>query len=228
MNAAENDKWFLHIKKMLKPEDMDLITTFSLTPYAIVFLLNELLINKRTSLIEFGSGLSTILLAQAIKGKKLDATLLSIENDAYWLDKIKAKVNKNGLSSIVQFVYAPVFPFPKLGANNKWYDIALLEKAISTDSKFDMVLVDGPPAYLPQIELSRYNALPFVRKYLTDQYSVFLDDAGRRGEQTVLSLWEKELGIHFDVFNHRLAAHWKGNYQDTFPGCKRCITNLIR
>ncbi len=226
--AVIQEECFNLFYDLLESKDADLVTSFSISPYAIIFLVNELLINKRKYIFEFGSGLSTIILAQAIKKVRLDTKIVSVENDSYWLDKIIDRVKSYGLENIVKFIYAPVFPCPSLGKRNKWYDQSILKAEIDPDEKFDMVVVDGPPAYNEFIELSRYQALPFLYNSLAENHIIFLDDATRPGERKVLNMWEDQFDVKFTIYGQRIAASHKGKVKDSSPEKCKCVSKLLK
>lgn len=185
----------------------DLWTSFSVDDLGLKFLLGEIVNKKRNNIIEFGSGLSTVCIAELIKSLSLDAKLTSVESDAYWLDKVRAHAALHDLSAYIEFIYAPVFPYHKMGAQNKWYSELILEEALTAGSVFDMVIVDGPIAYYHDIERSRYGAMPFMISKISKSCTFILDDCNRQGEQTVLGLWEKEFGMSFHLLeNGRMAV----------------------
>ena len=54
----------------------------------------------------------------------------------------------------------------------------------------DLLVIDGPPAEIRK--LARYPAGPLLFKYLNPGSSVFLDDASRQDEKTILKIWLQE------------------------------------
>ena len=63
------------------------------------------------------------------------------------------------------------------------------------ESEFDMVFVDGPAAWEEGKSMIRLPALPFISKYLCDDFSIFLDDAYREGEKRISEIWENILDL---------------------------------
>ena len=212
-----NDICLRKLLAMLDPEAFDLISDFSMTAYGLVFLMNEIVLNKRRNIIEFGSGLSTVLMAAVIKKYKIPATIISIENDEAWFRKINEKIKQLDLSHIVQLVNAPLVADKRLGNENRWYDATLLDNIVEKTGGFDMVLIDGPPAHSPSIELSRYGAIPFLNKRLANNYTIFLDDANRSGERKIIERWEKEYSHQFFTYHNHIATSRKGVYINSYP-----------
>ena len=75
----------------------------------------------------------------------------------------------------------------------------MLGPALAGIQAVDLLLVDGPPAYRPEIALARYPAGPYFAPRLSQRCAVFLDDAGREGEQAkaIAGRWQQELGLRF-------------------------------
>lgn len=190
----------------IQDKHQSLRTSFSMDDFGLRFILEELHNKKCKNIIEFGSGLSTIYLAELIRKSLLEVKITSVESDAYWLDKVKKHADEHDLSQYINFIYAPVYPDVRLGGYNKWYDLGILEKIISSTIRFDLVIIDGPIAYYPDIELSRYGAVPFVISRISDTCTIVLDDCNRKGEKEVMELWKKEFGLSFSVHNGRMAV----------------------
>lgn len=67
-------------------------------------------------------------------------------------------------------------------------------------NKVDMLLIDGPPVS-PKVKgrpkWERFNTLPFLMKFLSENCIVLLDSAERTYEQECLEKWCNDLGISF-------------------------------
>jgi predicted O-methyltransferase YrrM len=185
--------------------------------YGLAFLRNEMVLNKRYSIIEFGSGLSTLFMALVVKRFSLPTKIITIESETAWVDRIEKKIYEMDLSSIITVVPATIIPMPSLGKENNWYDLNHLPSSILNSSPFDMVVIDGPPAYNENISLSRFMALPFIKNLLCDKYSIFLDDADRKGEKTVMSMWKQQFGFDFKTYNNEIALFRMGSFINSHP-----------
>lgn len=166
----------------------------SLLPSALQVVLNEIEINSRKTIVEFGSGISTIYIAQILS--RLGGRIVSFESDAEWATFVENRLAAFNLSEFASVVHAPLGPcaLSKNGLN--WYDEAVVATAVQ-DLSVDCVVVDGPPAYKTGYELARYPALPVLQAQLAQDYAVFLDDIHRLGEQEILRLWADLFGIQF-------------------------------
>ncbi|MCP4458996.1 MAG: hypothetical protein GY816_13390 [Cytophagales bacterium] len=194
------------IQRMKKPVSFN---QYSLRPFAIAILSNEILMNKRGSYLEFGGGISTILLAKFIEMNKLSTRMVVVENDIEWINYIKNVLKEEGLSQIVEFVHAPLVSTPSPFGDTSWFNQEVLISQLSGIS-FDLVLVDGPPGLGGY---HRYNAVPFLKSnsLLSSGYSIYLDDVNRKQERLILHHWNKEFGITFQTILNQIAASRTGN-----------------
>jgi hypothetical protein len=205
--SRENDQLALSLMHNLVHSGKYLpFTQYSLSPYALATVINDIILNRRRRLLEFGAGISTILAARLIRQNGLDATITSVEHDGNWLRLVRDALAEEDLLEYVTFVEAPLAQKFCFGHNLPWYDTDVLDAGLQ--GKYDLVLVDGPPTLH---KLNRYPALPYLHKRLSDRFSFYLDDAGRDGEQGGLRRWESEYGIPFTVIEHTIALGSKGS-----------------
>jgi hypothetical protein len=155
-------------------------------------------------LIEFGSGLSTLVIARLIRSNKIKSKLISVENDKKWMEIVKNALKGEGLEECVSFVHAPL----KRNGNTHWYDE---EKLSAIRGKYDLVLIDGPEAWRPKDNQSRFGAIRYMRTRLANSYSIFLDDADRYGEKQLIKKSGKLYKIYFRMRTRSLAQATEGS-----------------
>lgn len=169
-------------------------TRMTMSPVVICHILNEIIINKRKSIIEFGGGSSTLFIATLLNTYNLDAEFVCIESDKDWMQVIKNWVSAKKAELKVQFVHAPIknqhFD-TKLADSFLWYDKVILQNELM-NKKFDLVIVDGPQGSI--CKYSRYPAIPFLQQHLLTNYSIFLDDYNRPDEKAIYKQWCTLLG----------------------------------
>lgn len=158
-------------------------TTFSLNPNTILHVINDLQINNRKSIIEFGSGISTVILAKFIVENKLDAKIISIEDNKSWCDFIASQLEKYNCNQVVTLHHIPLM---KNSSEVLWYDKNEVAKVVN-NQKFDLILVDGPSGGLGKA--ARKPAVPSIINNINDNFCVFLDDVRRADEKQILSDW---------------------------------------
>lgn len=148
----------------------------------LLFLLQE---HKPRTILELGSGSSTIIIARALQQMGASPKLhISVDHEARFLRNTEELARLNGVDELVQFEHCPLHAlegFPK-----PWYSrIPELLDAV----RLDFVLVDGPPAYAEGEGRTREPALAMLRPYLAPNAVVIIDDANRPGEQDVVKAW---------------------------------------
>ena len=169
----------------------------AIAPSALKLVINDVLINRRSTVIEFGAGISTIYLAKVLQ--KTGGRLVSFESDADWGALVKMWLHEEALSDQVELVVAPLSPCPKSFAGLDWYDSDVVQSSLA-DLSIDCVLVDGPVAYRKGLEMARYPAIPMIRDRLADRFAIFLDDTNRDGERAIIDEWERDLDLEFIHF----------------------------
>ncbi len=189
------------------------ITSYTLSPTAIVHILNEIVLLQRKTIVEFGSGLSTLFIARLLSYHKLDATLFSIDHDKQWQNILQSSLDSEGTGGNVNLIRADLESSTSLDSQQcKWYSKSFLEKVLPKD--IDLVIVDGPPFSTGQY--SRYCAVPFLKNRLLNDYSIFLDDVFRKGENDILSAWKEILGVS-PIDYIRYAVFTTNNVVSTVP-----------
>jgi predicted O-methyltransferase YrrM len=117
----------------------------TITPAGLVAVCADVAGRHRRRIVECGSGFSTLVLARLLHTR--GGRLVSLEHDQAWATRVRSSLAAAGLAEIAQVALAPLDPHPRDGL--PWYARCI-----------DLLLVDGPPAFEPEIELSRYPALP--------------------------------------------------------------------
>lgn len=196
------------LNRLLKWEDQDVLAMQQLAPLAktympwsvssmrpsgVVKVLNDIVVHQRRSVVECGGGVSTYFIAQLLKER--GGKLLTIEHSAEWCDILRGFLAHQGLAEVVDIVHAPLVPCAHpYETKSDWYDEARVAAAVE-GKQIDLLLVDGPPAYERSIQFARYPAVPFLRKYFAESFTIVLDDANRKGERAIAERWGRELGI---------------------------------
>jgi predicted O-methyltransferase YrrM len=139
---------------------------------------------KPRSVLELGSGVSTLVLGYALEAYGGGA-LLSIEHGEGYAAEVAERLRMHGLAGRVQERLACLEPAEVDGRRYQWY--ARDAWAAVPDGSVDMLVVDGPPQALQP--LSRYPALPLLAPKLRPGAVIVLDDCGDTRTRRVLDAW---------------------------------------
>lgn len=140
----------------------------------------ESALKTQGSIVECGSGLTTIVMG--IIAAKRNLAYIALESDYEWFSSVREKVERLKLSNVRLF-HTPIKDYRDFS----WYDLS----NISIPDDVSLVVCDGPPS---TTRGGRYGMLPMLKKFLTKECQVLLDDAQREGEQETIRLWSEEFG----------------------------------
>ena len=175
-------------------------TGWSMTPKALLHCLNIIQIQKASTIIEFGSGASTIYIAQILKNQGGGSVFYSVESDLEWKASIEKQLEVLGLDAYVSLVHCPIVPVSKelsYKEQQTWYDIKVLSDKIGA-TIFDFVLVDGP--FGGSTPYARYSAYPFLKDHSHTNTVWFLDDTGRPMEREIIQAWKAESNFNLSLY----------------------------
>ena len=189
-------------------------TSSSLAYSAIKAVLNDIIINNRTVVVEFGAGISTILISRMLQYNGLtQVQLISFDHDEGWTRLINHYLEQHVTGTTVQVTHAPMAACTHALDNNQWYQQdRVLETLSAFSGKIDCVVVDGPLAYKKKIAKARYPAYPVVKDMMAPRFSLFLDDTNRPGESEILQLWAQEGNLKVLPMAGSFQALMQGDY----------------
>jgi hypothetical protein len=203
IHRSNDDAYALQIIYKLFPDYAYLpFTPFSLNPYTIVHILNDILLNDRKQIVEFGSGLSTIIIAQFIKTNNLETKILSIDNNKDWQAIISKEIEKYDCERSLALIHAELDENEDkefLIQNNKiWYKNSIVKSALDKIENIDLVIVDGPSTRTSPY--ARYPSYLSIKNKLASSYCIFLDDIARKAEREIIENWNETINgnLHFE------------------------------
>jgi predicted O-methyltransferase YrrM len=185
-------------------------TTSSLKFRLLACLANDIVVNNRKAILEFGSGISTILTARLIKLNKLDTTITSIDENDEWQELIKSILEEEELINYVTFVHAPTEISTNLNQSYEYNSKNVIEKI--KDSKFDLILVDGPSAWQSSTKMSRASNSQFIVNNLANNYTIFIDNSDRPGEVALTKKLATDLNLNPVQLDPTFIAFVKGQH----------------
>lgn len=144
-------------------------------------------------LIELGSGVSTLIIADGLRKQAAGGKVLSIEHSEKYYEATKFLLEKTGLTDFVSLKLCPIDSIVLNGKDHQWYRIPTgTVQDFLGKNPADLLLVDGPPKSTQ--EYARYPALPVLRQFLSTHSLILLDDAAREDESEVAKRWIQESG----------------------------------
>ncbi len=180
----------------------------ALRPFCIAYILNEIIIGQRKSIIEFGSGMSTILISRLIQLNDLSVRFISVEHNLDWIEILKSQLKAEGLEGVVEFIHAELVPINTELGKVVSYDMDVVSRKI-LKIDFDLIVVDGPPANTSSSMFSRYPILLKLESNLSSDFCFIIDDAERKGEQRII----KEYQSTFPSLHYTLAGKTLGVFR---------------
>jgi predicted O-methyltransferase YrrM len=162
--------------------------SWSLWPEALQLLAALVTRLEPRHIVEFGSGLSTRVIAWAAAELEKPCCLSTIDNDPDLIRAAEQDLLHQARRCRVAFQFAPLV---LRDCGGQLVPVYLLRAdRLASRSPVDIVVIDGPPAVLGGREGTLYQALDFARPGTI----ALLDDAERSDERDVLSRWRDNLG----------------------------------
>ncbi|WP_286217274.1 class I SAM-dependent methyltransferase [Paraoerskovia sediminicola] len=158
---------------------------WAMTVPSLMYVVSEVLgAPARRSVVECGSGTTTVWLAMALRHVG-EGHVWSLEHDPVFAARTRQALAAQGLDDWATVIDAPLAPVDVEGEGLLWYSFS--DDALPDD--IDLLVVDGPPgAVAPK---SRYPAFPRLGSRLVDGACLFLDDTVRPEERAVAAEWSR-------------------------------------
>lgn len=150
----------------------------------LLMVLVDLVITERPSLVvECGSGASTLWLALAMRRFGIDGRIIALDHDPVFGGKTRDLLARHDVRDLAEVRDAPLESFSLDGETYSWY----ARRAWEDLTGIDLLFVDGPPATTGH--QARYPALPLLSGSLSPVATAVLDDLVVPDMQKVLRLW---------------------------------------
>jgi len=139
------------------------------------------LTKKPDIIVECSSGLSTLILSKCCQINN-SGHVYSLENAEEYQQKTLKNLKQFKLESYADVIYAPLEQNTINNINYDWYQSNKI-----SELKIEVLVIDGPPGFIQKH--SRLPAIPILFNQLADDACIFLDDAARKEEKEVVSIW---------------------------------------
>jgi predicted O-methyltransferase YrrM len=141
--------------------------------------------------LEFGSGVSTLVLAHAAAGLEDPCAITSVDHDPRFAAATAELLGAEATTVALQC--APLAARVRAGRLAPCYLVD--QGLLGADRAADLILVDGPPLVLG----GRGGMLPQALEYAQCGSIILFDDADRDGERDAIAHWEEQLGNAVEV-----------------------------
>jgi glycosyltransferase involved in cell wall biosynthesis len=160
-------------------------TNWALSTQALEWITQFIQTQGIKTVVELGSGLSTILLASLQQDGVIERSL-TLEHDSKWYDKTVECLQQKGLQCYAQIYLCPLQQVVLNQKNVNWYGIKTLPYFIA-----GLILIDGPPEQNGL--LARYPAPHLLKQFIQPGTWMILDDYHRQAERGIVKDWLAEL-----------------------------------
>lgn len=177
---------------------------YSVTPDLARQVCNEVVINRRFSIIEFGSGLMTVILVALARNLDLPLSIASVDEDERWLETVQGMIGDTGPASL-ELIQAPLVEYAGDSPFDNpfsWYDPASLA---GIEQSVQLGIVDGPA----RTGADRWPAMPWLQERLAPGCAVVLDDVHLSGIRAIGRDWERRYAGEFEVERQSLVEWYR-------------------
>jgi predicted O-methyltransferase YrrM len=173
-----------NLSAVLPPNDVLPATRGWAASPDLLMVLVDLVIAERPSLVvECGSGASTVWLALAMRRFEIDGRIIALDHDPVFGGKTRDLLARHDVRDLAEVRAAPLESFSLDGQTYSWY----ARRAWEDLTGIDLLFVDGPPATTGH--RARYPALPLLSGSLSPVAIAVLDDLVVPDMREVLRLW---------------------------------------
>ncbi|TNC48902.1 O-methyltransferase [Mumia zhuanghuii] len=160
---------------------------WALTPSTLIWMLEQVATTPVRTILECGSGSSTIWFATALERRGGEGHVTALETSAEYAERTRRELERLGLAHRATVVDAPLVPTALSGrADQRWFDLTGLPEL----PPVDLLFVDGPIGGTGHE--ARYPAFPLLADRLAPGAVVVLDDTGRPDEARIVKHWSAE------------------------------------
>ena len=187
-------------RRLLATTQLPSLRNWACSPDVLLRLHTHIIETKPKIVVEFGSGASTIVIADALH-QNGTGTLISVEHSETYFDETLSELQQNHLQHWVELRLGKLETWSDKHLNSAdvlplWYPTSVL-----TDiENIDLLWIDGPPGNT--CLYSRYPALPALYKQFSDNIEIWVDDTVRQEEKDICESWATE--YEFNLQYHAL------------------------
>ena len=160
---------------------------WAMSASTLVWILDRISGSSVRTILECGSGSSTIWFATALAHRGGEGKVIALESSAEYAELTRADLARHGLQDRAVVLHAPLIETVVAErASQPWFDLSVLPDL----PPVDLLFVDAPVGGIAR--QARYPAYPLLADRLAPGAAVVLDDTGRPDEAAIVKLWKQE------------------------------------
>jgi predicted O-methyltransferase YrrM len=199
LNFAQNESFYWLVRKLKLKNALPPTRGWPMSPDALLRLHEYIIFAKPKKIVEFGSGVSTIVICDALRQNGF-GLLYSIDHLEQFGTQTLENIKKESLEDFVDLRIAPLELWKNKHMHNDknstfWYK----KNSISNIQDIDLLIVDGPPG--ATCPFARYPALPAFYDKLNTNAQVWLDDTNRNEEKEICKTWADKYNMDIKYFS---------------------------
>ncbi len=152
-----------------------------------LLVLQELIDLRPRTVVECGSGTSTLLLALAVRQYELPTKVIALEHLEQFRASTQRTLEQHGVADFAEVRLAPLVPVQVPGHQTPWYS----ELQWGDLHDIGLLVVDGPPSTTGR--RPRYPAAPLLLPRMSSQAVIVVDDLIRPEDREVVQSWRAML-----------------------------------
>lgn len=161
---------------------------WAMTPRSLVWIVDRIRTTSLETIVECGSGSSTIWFATAMEHRGGPGRIIALEADGDYAEYTRSRLAELGLSHRAQVIHAPLVDTALTERPSQpWFDLAAFPDDVTS---IDLLFVDAPISTVAQ-EV-RYPGFPLLADRLPPGATVVLDDTNRPDERRITEAWLDE------------------------------------
>jgi Methyltransferase domain len=160
----------------------------------------------RMTIVELGSGFSTLVLASVLPRVFKESDITTIEGEENYAHQVQEMLRLYDLDRFVKVRWVP-YATNALGI---WFSKPELQQVMG-DKKVDILIVDAPPGHWSRC--ARQPAIPFFLPYLKPNAKVMLHDALRPDESLITKDWRQYFRVCYRIKTFRGFAIFEGRIE---------------
>lgn len=184
------------------------VAGWAIAPDLLLHLVHIVRHRRPRLVVELGSGVSTCWIALALRAFDVPGKLVSLEHLAQFHQQTRLQLRACGVEHLADVRLAPLSEVTFEEETWSWYQASAWHDLEGCD----LLVVDGPPGRTGP--LARYPAVLLLRRILSPDATIVLDDYNRPDEQEIVARWRRQ----HPSWSFNALAHARGTAVLQLPG----------